>query len=140
MYWKQDVNGKSIPQTPNAPKNWGPFNVCCTYSQFALGFCLTLPIKIEGVSMQDLGIKSLLHLGPSGGDSCAWTSKAMLQNCFHRKKRFQIVEWKFQFELSFDYQNPYKWVRKNVCLRNSKKTMGWVWDGTKILTQAWGRT
>jgi hypothetical protein len=27
-----------------------------------LGFCLALPIKKEYVSMQDLGIKSLLHL------------------------------------------------------------------------------
>jgi hypothetical protein len=36
-----------------------------------------LPIKREYVSMQDLELKSLFHLGPSGGDSCAWTSRAM---------------------------------------------------------------
>jgi hypothetical protein len=63
---------------PQMPQKIGAPLMCVAPThRFALG-CLAQPIKRKYVSMQYLGIKSLLHLGPSGGDSCAWTSRVML--------------------------------------------------------------
>ncbi len=60
---------------------------------------MALPIKREYVSMQDLGIKSLFHLGPSGGDNCAWTFKAICRIASTREKDSKLLNGSFSLNL-----------------------------------------
>jgi hypothetical protein len=99
-----------------------------------LGFCLALPIKREYVLMQDLGIKSLLHL-----DQMEVTIvHGHLEQC-HRiasigERDSRLSNGSFNLNLLSITRTLTNGLEKNACLGNSKKTMGWGWDGTQILT------
>jgi hypothetical protein len=90
-----------------------------------LGFCLALPIKREYVSMQDLGIKSLLHL-----DQVEVTIvHGHLEQC-HKiasigERDSRLSNGSFSLNLLSITRTLTNGLEKNVCLGNSKKTMGW---------------
>jgi len=90
--------------------------------------------------MQDLGIKSLLHL-----DQVEVTVvHGHLEQCCRitsiREKDFRLSNGSFNLNLLSITRTLTNGLEKKACLGNSKKTMGWGWDGTQILTWAWGRT
>jgi len=84
--------------------------------------------------MQDLGIKSLLHL-----DQVEVTIvHRHLEEC-RRIASIGEIDSKLSNE-SFNLNHLLitrtltNGLEKNACSGNSKKTMGWGWDGTQILT------
>ncbi len=84
--------------------------------------------------MQDLGIKSLLHL-----DQVEVTVvHGHLEQC-HRiasigERNYRLSNGSFNLNLLSITRTLTNGLEKNVYLGNSKKTMGWGWDGTQILT------
>jgi len=93
-----------------------------------------LPIKREYVLMQDLGIKSLLHL-----DQMEVTIvHGHLEQCRRitsiGERDSRLSNGSFNLNLLSITRTLTNGLEKNACLRNSKKTMGWGWDGTQILT------
>jgi hypothetical protein len=83
--------------------------------------------------MQDLGIKSLLHL-----DQVEVTVvHKHLEQCRRiasiGERDSKLSNGSFDLNLHSITRTLTNGLEKNVCLGNSKKTMGWGWDGTQIL-------
>jgi hypothetical protein len=84
--------------------------------------------------MQALGIKSLFHL-----DQVEMIAvHGHLEQC-HRivsigERDSRLSNGSFNLNLHSITRTLTNGLKKNACLGNSKKTMGWRWDGTQIST------